>query len=174
MTNSWPSPLSEDLIGCKVLPVVPVKEHHPRQAGHTPSLLPPCILNLPQTPPLASPSDRLARPAWSTGEFTRRKTQTQHMITLWQFAEVAQLLTVGDLRLILCYQAGATALKTCTVNVTWVPFLLSDNRKFRKTSPNCIFTQWRCVNCVLLTPIIYQMAKKKITAQATFVPHTCK
>lgn len=39
--------------------VVAVTDLHPRQVGHTLSLLPPCILNLPQTPRLASPSDRL-------------------------------------------------------------------------------------------------------------------
>lgn len=67
--TSWHCfPFPEALIGDKLYPAVSVKGHHPRQAGHTPSLLPPCILNLPQTPPLASPSDRLARPAWSTGE----------------------------------------------------------------------------------------------------------
>lgn len=70
-------------------------ERTPPPAGwpHPPSLLPPCIPNLPQTPPLASPFDRLAHRAWSTGKLmdanTDRQMQT-HFVTC-KFMSVSQI-----------------------------------------------------------------------------------
>lgn len=91
---------------------------------------------LPRSP--LPPTDWLARhdlQVSSHQEKHRPSTWSHYNVAIWprwEFAEVARLLTVGDLGVIFCYQAGATALKTCTVNVTWVPFLLSENRKFKK------------------------------------------
>lgn len=57
----------------KTVPCCPGERETPRQAGHTPTLPSPCILNLPQTHLPASP-DRQARRAWSTSEYTHTHT----------------------------------------------------------------------------------------------------